>query len=120
MELVRGPINLSTEQRCLFLVDGFDSPPMFNTTYNPPYYPQFMEQLGWHRAKDAVGYIMNLDIAPSKALQRGYEIARKSRLTFRGLNTEPKQFEAECRRIHRLSIDSYAGRDQSWSYCPPT
>jgi hypothetical protein len=120
MELVCGPINLSTDRLCLFLVDNFDLPPMFNTSYNPPYYPKFLEQLGWYKAKDAVGYIMDLDIAPSTTLERGYEIARKSGLSFRRIKTDPKHYPEECRLIHRLSIDSYAGRKQGWGYTPPT
>ncbi len=31
MTMVRGPIDLSTHNNCLFLVDGFDSPPMVMT-----------------------------------------------------------------------------------------
>lgn len=118
MEVVRGPINLSTDQLCLFLIDGFELPPMFNTTYNPPYYPKFMEQLGWSKIKDAVGYIMDLSIDPPKVLQRGYEVASKSGLNFRRINVERTHYETECRRIHRLSIDSYASRP--WGYIPPT
>src|SRR5579883_2303012 len=34
MTSVRGPINLSTHNSCLFLVDGFDSPPMMMMPYN--------------------------------------------------------------------------------------
>lgn len=120
MKVVRGPINLSTDQLCLFLTDGFNSPPMFNTTYNPPYYPQFMEQLGWHKAKNAVGYIMDMDIVPSKPLRRGYEIAKKAGLTFRRINTDSNRFEAECQQIYHLLLDSYADTGWSYSYSPPT
>jgi len=31
------------------------------TSYNPPYYPEFMEQDGWHKAKDAYTYDFPLD-----------------------------------------------------------
>lgn len=40
MEVIRGPIDLSTHNNCLFLVDGFDSPPMIMMPYNPRYYPE--------------------------------------------------------------------------------
>ncbi|NES82781.1 MAG: hypothetical protein F6K10_16015, partial [Moorea sp. SIO2B7] len=49
--IARGPIGLSTHNNCLFLVDGFDSPPMMMMPYNPSYYPQFMEEDGWDKAK---------------------------------------------------------------------
>ncbi len=120
MTLVRGPINLSTDQRCLFLVEGFDHLPMFNTAYNPPYYPQFLETLGWHTGKDAVAYLMDLDIAPTQVLKRGYDVAAKSGLNFRRIHADPAQYEADCRQLHQLSIGSYAGRGWAWSYSPPT
>jgi len=34
MIVARGPIDLSTHNNCLFLVDGFDSPPLVMTAYN--------------------------------------------------------------------------------------
>ncbi|WNZ27124.1 hypothetical protein HJG54_29885 [Leptolyngbya sp. NK1-12] len=120
IEVVRGPIDLSTDQRCLFLIDGFDSPPMFNTAYNPPYYPKFLEQLGWYKAKDAVAYILDVNSAPSKALSRGYEIAKKSGLTFRHINIASEYFESECRQIYHLSKISYSNRNGSWNYNPST
>ncbi|HEY9861782.1 MAG TPA: hypothetical protein V6D16_19950 [Candidatus Obscuribacterales bacterium] len=46
MTVVRGPIDLSTHNSCLWLVDGFDSPPMVMMPYNPAYYPEFAERLG--------------------------------------------------------------------------
>ncbi|MBD2102154.1 hypothetical protein [Leptolyngbya sp. FACHB-261] len=117
MERVRGPIDLSTHNNCLFLVEGFDSPPMFMMPYNPPYYPQFLERLGWQKAKDAVAYILPLDIAPTEVLKRGYEVGRKSGLNFRRIDTAQEQFEAECRRIYQLFTANFA---DNWSYSPRT
>ena len=34
----RGPVNPSLNYTCGLLIDGFDRPPTFLTTYNPPYY----------------------------------------------------------------------------------
>ena len=40
---VRGPIDLSTHNNCLLLVDGFNSPPMMMMPYHPAYYHKFLE-----------------------------------------------------------------------------
>ena len=61
MTAVRGPIDLSTHNSCLWLVDGFDSPPMVMMPYNPAYYPEFIERSGWQKAKDAYAYNFPLD-----------------------------------------------------------
>jgi len=48
---VASPIDLSTHNNCLFLVDGFDSPPLVMTAYNA-LLPRVMEWDGI--AKDAL------------------------------------------------------------------
>ena len=56
MTHIRGPINLSTHNDCLWLVDGFDTPPYLMMPYNPSYYPKFIEYAGFEKAKDAYAY----------------------------------------------------------------
>jgi len=43
MEILRGPMNLSMNDECAFLLEGFDSPPVIMMPYNPPYYNELME-----------------------------------------------------------------------------
>jgi ribosomal protein S18 acetylase RimI-like enzyme len=55
MERIRGPIHPVSE--CWgFLRDGFDAVPVFLTPYNPPYYNDFLEGLGYGKAKDLLAY----------------------------------------------------------------
>ena len=51
-QLLRGPVNPSTNYECGMLIEGFDSDPMVMMTYNPPYYPRLMERVGMRKAKD--------------------------------------------------------------------
>ena len=37
IEIMRGPVNPSTNDECGFLLEGFDSPPMIMMTYTPAY-----------------------------------------------------------------------------------
>jgi len=39
MEIMRGPMNPSTNETCGLLINGFDSPPAIMMPYNPAYYP---------------------------------------------------------------------------------
>jgi len=115
--LVRGPIDLSTHNNCLFLVDGFDSPPMVMMPYNPPYYPQFVEQAGWHKAKDAYAYTFPLDRPLPEEFAKAYRIATKSGVTFRPLRTKGEGFQEDCISLYHLFTTAFAG---NWSSTPRT
>ncbi len=114
---IRGPIDLSTHNNCLFLVDGFDSPPMVMMPYNPAYYLTFMEQLGWTKAKDAYAYDFPLDQPLSPEFEKGYKIACKSGVTFRPLRTKGEEFEQDCISLYHLFTKAF---ENNWSATPRT
>jgi Acetyltransferase (GNAT) family len=115
MTSIRGPIDLSTHNSCLFLVDGFDTPPAMMMPYNPPYYPQFMEQLGWQKAKDAYAYDFPLDHNLSQPFEKGYRIACRSGVTFRPIHTKGQDFTDDCEKIYQLFNEAFAN---NWSSTP--
>jgi ribosomal protein S18 acetylase RimI-like enzyme len=51
MDRMLGPINPVAEFWG-FLLEGFDTPPVFLSPYNPPYYNDMMERYGMGKAKD--------------------------------------------------------------------
>ena len=115
MTIARGPIDLSTHNNCFFLVDGFDSPPMVMMPYNPSYYPEFMEQDGWHKAKDAYAYDFPLDKPLPAEFEKAYRIACKSGVTFRPLRTKGKEFEQDAISLYHLFTRAFAN---NWSSTP--
>lgn len=117
MVRVRGPIDLSTHNGCLMLVDGFDSPPVVMMPYNPSYYPQFMEQAGWHKAKDAYAYTFLLGGPLSEEFAKAYRIACKSGVTFRPIQTKGEAFEQDCLSLYHLFNKAFA---PNWSSTPRT
>ncbi|PSB19412.1 hypothetical protein C7B65_10835 [Phormidesmis priestleyi ULC007] len=117
MTEVRGPIDLSTHNNCLFLVDGFDSPPMVMMPYNPSYYPKFLEQDGWHKAKDAYAYDFPLDKPLSPEFEKGYKIACKSGVNFRPLQTKGEGFEQDAISLYNLFTKAFS---DNWSSTPRT
>ncbi len=108
MTRVRGPIDLSTHNGCLFLVEGFETAPMILMPYNPPYYPQLFEQMGWQKVQDAYSYDFPLDGALPPEFEKGYRIACKSGVTFRPVHTKGAKFEADARNIYRLTSQMFA------------
>lgn len=115
MNFVRGPINLSTHNSCLFLVDKFDEAPMMMTPYNPPYYPEFMDKAGYYKGNDAYVYNFPLDISLDPKFEKAYRIACKSGVTFRPLRTKGEGFEQDCRDIYNL-VGKVFTKNYSYSF----
>jgi GNAT superfamily N-acetyltransferase len=57
LDRLRGPVNLSMNDECAFLLEGFDAPPVVMMPYNPPYYLKLMEQCGLVKAKDLYAFL---------------------------------------------------------------
>ncbi|MEX2561099.1 MAG: GNAT family N-acetyltransferase, partial [Pirellulales bacterium] len=71
MQQIRGPANPSMNYECGLLVEGFDSPPMFMMTYNPPYYSRLVEEYGFRKTHDLLAYIGYRDQLPQVDGQLG-------------------------------------------------
>jgi GNAT superfamily N-acetyltransferase len=57
LQAFRGPVNPSLNYECALLIEGFDDPPTFMMTYNPPYYAELIESYGFVKAHDLFAYI---------------------------------------------------------------
>ncbi len=112
---IRGPIDLSTHNNCLCLIDGFNSPPMMMMPYNPAYYPKFIEQAGWQKAKDAYAYDLSLDQTLPYKFEKAYQIACKSGINFRPIRLKNPGFEQDCRSLYDLFTTAFAN---NWSSTP--
>ena len=62
MTAVRGPVNPSLNYTCGLLIDGFDRPPCFLMTYNPPYYAALLESCGFAKSQDLYAYEMDTSL----------------------------------------------------------
>jgi hypothetical protein len=60
---VRGPFNLSINQECGLLVEGFDSPPMIMMGHARPYYAQWVEQNAYQKVQDLHAYRIGIHFA---------------------------------------------------------
>ena len=68
---LRGPISLSSnELDCGLLVDGFESSPVFQSSYNPPYYARLIEAHGFAKCKDLLAFLRYCDPPISPRLQQ--------------------------------------------------
>ncbi len=61
---LRGPTNPSLNYELGLLIDGFDSPPTFMMTYNPPYYERLIENYGFRKTQDLYAFWGHIDMLP--------------------------------------------------------
>jgi GNAT superfamily N-acetyltransferase len=116
MTAVRGPVNPSLNYTCGLLVDGFDRPPCFLMTYNPPYYAALVESCGLAKSQDMYAYEM--DTGRLAALTARYKPAvlaalESSKLVFRPFDPGKYQQQSETYLdIYNRSLEG------TWGFTP--
>ena len=63
--LMRGPMNPSVNYELGALVEGFDTPPYFMMTYNPPYYDRLIRGYGLEKSQDLYSFWGSIDMLPA-------------------------------------------------------
>ncbi len=116
MDVVRGPVNLSMNDECGLLVDGFGSPPVIMMTYNPPYYAELLTACGFAKAKDLYAFRMSRD-HETAARVRDIVGRVKGRIPFSFRKGDPKKLAAEARRIAEVYN---SGWEKNWGFVPWT
>jgi len=116
MDVLRGPVNLSMNDECAFLIEGFDSPPVIMMPYNPPYYLELMERSGLRKAKDLLAFYMTKDHETAEKVQ---QIVKKIRsetdITLRTL--ERKTVDKEAEKIKFIYNHAW---ERNWGFVPWT
>jgi len=113
LQIMRGPMNFSTNDECGFLVQGFDSPPVLMMSYNPPYYIDLMEGWGMAKAKDLYAYNYTFTGTPPEKVVRVAALAEKKGITARPIDM--KNFMADMQAFK--VIYNSAWRD-NWGFIP--
>jgi GNAT superfamily N-acetyltransferase len=118
IEIMRGPMNPSTNDECGFLLEGFDSPPMIMMTYTPTYYLDYMERCGMTKAMDLYAYISVIsDVAAGGRLEK---LASAVKARVPGLTVRPanmKQFPREVELIKEIYTSAWS---HNWGFVPMT
>ena len=108
MEIIRGPMNFSTNDELGLLIKDFNVPPMVMMTYNPQYYISFFEKYGFKKEKDLYAYYIDLHEKMPERFERIMKrIKERKKFTLRKLN--PKKMEQEVALIFQVY-------NQAWQY----
>jgi GNAT superfamily N-acetyltransferase len=112
-----GPISPTTNDDCGLLVEGFESPPVFMMTYNPPYYVRLVETEGYRKAKDLLAYMIDLATIPMDRLRR---IAAKVRERNREILFRPVLKKTLQRDVIKVKEVYNAAWQDNWGFVPMT
>jgi GNAT superfamily N-acetyltransferase len=116
MTILRGPMNLSMNDECAFLLEGFDSPPVIMMTYNPPYYLELMAGVGLVKAKDLYAFVMSRDHETAGKVAAVVERAKKEfPVTLRTVDLKNVRAEAD-----KIAFIYNNGWQKNWGFVPWT
>ncbi len=116
MTKIRGPFNLSINEECGLLVDGFDHPSMLMMPYAPTYAEQYLIAAGYQKANDLLAYSLNvtpdLKIRGERMLAR---LAKEGRINIRPI--EMKRYKTELAVVLDIFNEAWA---DNWAFIPFT
>ncbi len=113
LKIIRGPMNMSTNEAAGFLVSGFEYPPMLLTPYNPPYYNDLMLKMGMEKSKDLYAYIVDIPSVSMEKIERVSRIAEKKGVRVRPV--EIKRLERDLLVFKKIYNESWK---ENWGFIP--
>jgi hypothetical protein len=122
MDTLRGPMSFSTNEECGLLVDGWNGPPVILMTYNPSYYPAYLEDAGYSKAHDLYAYLADLSHVEPDGTGFNPKVLRIARKVRDRLNVnirpiDMKHFDADAAWFKRVYNAAWA---KNWGFVPLT
>lgn len=111
-DILRGPANPSMNEGSGFQLDAFDTDPYLMMPYNPPVYPQYVEALGYSKAKDLYAWLFDHHSADTDRLARLAARAEKRyHPTVR--TVDMKNFDRELGILKRIYNEAW---EDNWGF----
>lgn len=114
MSRIRGPFNLSINQECGLLVEGYDTPPMIMMGHARPYYADRLTAEGYQRSKDLLAYRIATDFMPPALMQAAVKKAA-DRVRIRSMRRS--RMNEELRILQEIFEDAWS---DNWGFIPFT
>ena len=111
---VSGPFNLSINQECGVLVEGFDTPPVVMMPHSPKWYDTFLQQCGYQPAKDLLAYWVEVDFTPPRVM-RTITQKHSNQIKLRTLRHD--RFDEEMEILRDIFNDAWS---DNWGFVPFT
>jgi len=117
MTRILGPMNPTTNDECGLLVDGFDSPPVFMMTYNPPYYAALLEGAGCTKAKDLLAFGFDIANGPKERFARFMQKFRKREPDIQIVPLAKKSLTEQLAKVKTVYNQAW---EKNWGFVPMT
>jgi hypothetical protein len=119
MNVIRGPLNFSTNDEVGTLIEGLDEPPMVMMTYNPRYYPALIEGCGYSKAMDLFAWIYDIVENLKKAPEKLFRVAEKAaaRQGIRVRKMDMRHFDRDVELIKKAYNSAW---ERNWGFVPMT
>lgn len=115
---ILGPINLSTNDTCGLLVEGYDMPPVAMMPYNKPYYLDLLLAFGMQKLTDLLAYLVERDNLNDRSVRLlGALETRLQRSNIRIRQIDKKNLKKEIPKIKALYNSAW---DQNLGFVPMT
>lgn len=109
MTEIVGPMGFSDMDHEGMLIDGFDELGTMATIYNYPYYPEYMDRMGYKKDVDWVEYRMTVpDAIPEKYARIADIVAKKYGLSVKKYTSRSKIKKEYGQAIFELVNEAYA------------
>ena len=116
-DTLRGPMNLSTNDECGLLVDGFDSSPFILMTHNKSYYLQLLNQAGFAKSIDLLAYLIPRRPTPERLQRVVDKLQKRGNFTVRSLSTKKKELRKDLEMVFTVYTKAW---ERNWGFVPMT
>lgn len=114
MQRIRGPFNLSINQECGLLVDGFETRPAMMMGHARPYYAGRLGQCGYLKEKDLLAYTIDTRVKTSKATNL---ILKRTANRIETRTVRKKDFHQDLDIVFDIFNDAWS---DNWGFIPFT
>lgn len=111
---ISGPFNLSINQECGILVDGFDTAPVVMMPHARPWYGRLLEEQGYRPLKDLFAYWVKVDFEAPR-MMRALIAKFSGKVRLRALRR--KKFAEEMETLRDIFNDAWS---DNWGFVPFT
>ncbi len=111
---ITGPFNLSINQECGILIDGYDTPPVVMMPHTARWYPRLLEDQDYFPAKDLLAYWIHVDFEPPRIMQ---QLINRYAGQIQMRNINRSQFTQEIEILRDIFNDAWSG---NWGFVPFT
>jgi hypothetical protein len=119
MNVIRGPLNFSTNDEVGMLIEGFDRSPMIMMTHNPRYYPGLIECHGYVKAMDVFAWICEIESTLAEAPQKLYRVSKRA-MEKQGLRVRKIDMRHLDSEVEKIKAAYNGAWQKNWGFVPLT